>query len=139
MGEGHTFLQFIAERFGIDMGDYAVDERKSKVYIYARGLEALESGLIQRKGILAGKLDTLYGIKPSLDFVLVFGRKATENFIRLDYTSIQKLYSGERIPIADGNCGDGLIIVQDMQGNGAALVFTERGFLKPLIPKERLI
>lgn len=133
-----AFEEFIYKRFGIALEGYAVEEHTNKVYIYSPTLAGVDARCIQRKGILAGKLDTLYGIKPSLDFVLVFGHLAVKNVVRLDDGKVRDVYMNRAVECA-GECTDGLAIIQDMRGRGAGIALCKGGTLYPLTPKERMI
>lgn len=133
-----AFGEFIYKRFGISLDDYVIEERTRKVYIYLQSLAGLDAPCIQRKGLLAGKLDTLYGIKPSLDFVLMFGHLAVKNAVKLEDDVVREAYLNKVIKCACA-CTDGLVIVQDMQGRGAGIALCKGSTLYPLTPKERVI
>lgn len=132
------FEQFLYSRFGLRLPDNLIFiERKNKVYLACRELDTVSYPRLQRKGILAGKLHTLFGPKPSLDFVFLFGHLATKNFLMLSNEEILQLYQNKRIPCSS-RCG-GVQIIKDSNVNGACLALIKQGKLVSLVPKERLL
>ncbi|MCX8200298.1 MAG: hypothetical protein N3G76_02405 [Candidatus Micrarchaeota archaeon] len=135
------FSEFIMSRFGIKLSDeFVVEERTSKVYVYSALLDRLGLKVV-RKGILAGKLDSIFGIKPSLDFVLVFGHLATKNCITISDDDVVRLFSGESIKLSQPQVGisDGLVILKSRRGMGIGIAYNKNGELQSLIPKDRRV
>ncbi len=134
------FVEFINHRFGIALPKgFCVEERKNNVYILCSDILKVDYGRMQRKGMLAGKLNTLYGIKPSLNFVLQFGHLASKNFIDVGMRDLHKAYSNIPIQTNCESCSDGLVILKTTDGKGAGISLKKGTYLKPLIPKSRLI
>lgn len=140
MAEGR-FAGYIKSRFGIVLGDeFGIDEKTNKVYVYFKGIDTLALKWVHRKGFLAGKLFTIFGIKPSLDFALVFGHLATRNFAVVNDDDVRRAYAG--LPVAlecPESCDDGIIILKRIDGKGAAIAFKREGQAQPLIQKDRQI
>ncbi|MEM3364037.1 MAG: hypothetical protein QXS93_00840 [Candidatus Micrarchaeia archaeon] len=139
---GSKFSEYIKSRFGIILSDeFVIEERTSKVYVYSKSLDQLRLRNIHRKGILAGKLDSIYGVKPSLDFVLVFGHLAQKNNITISDDDVVRLFSGENIVLncQPQNCTDGLVILTCRRGMGVGIAYNRGGVLQSLIPKDRRI
>lgn len=128
-------LLFERFNFQIDL-NYVIG--KDKYYLCSPELAELEFRGIQRKGMIAFKLNTLFGTKPTLDFILIYGYLAKKNFIVFSEEEIKTIYEGKDL---EKNCGceDGLVIVKNQKGNGIGLVFKKENVLKTLIPKNRMI
>lgn len=136
----NEIINLLGNRFGINIDDLDVKfvEGKDKAYMCSDELADLAFRGIQRKGMIAFKLNTLFGTKPSLDFILMYGHLANKNFLIFDEEEILELYEGKDIEkICD--CEDGLIIVKDNENKGIGLVFKKENVLKSLIPKNRFI
>lgn len=128
------FSSFLSSRFGIQLPSHLyVQERSQKVYLAVMELKDINYHRTHRKGMQIGKQDSIYGQKPSLNFVLAFGHLATKNVIGMPHRQIQALYQHQNVPIDPSMAG--LIIVQDEQGCGACLGFAREGKLEPLVPK----
>ncbi len=133
------FKEYLDKHFGILLPKTLwIEERGSKVYIYNSGLKEISTNRLARKGLLAGKLKSLYGVKPSLDFVLTFGYLATRNYIQLSDEQILECYRGNTLQL-ECDCEDGLVIGKDSKGRGVAIFLKVKNKLKPLIPKNRLL
>jgi|GEM_PF-2875057 len=134
------FEEYIGKRFSITLPeDYFIEERSNKVYICKHSLRDISFPRLQRRGLLAGKLWTLYGIKPSLDFALVFGHLAAKNYAVIDDDTVKSMYNGGRIEsFEECECADGIILIKDKRGRGVGVALYVKGHLKPLIPKDRL-
>lgn len=133
-------INFLWNRFGINIYDLDVTfvMAKDKVYMCSNELGNLEFKGVQRKGIVAFKGNTLYGIKPSLDFILMFGNLAKKNFIEFNNEEINEMYRGNDI-INENSCENGLVIIKNEENKGIGIVFKKENVLKPLIPKSRFI
>ncbi|HLC68974.1 MAG TPA: hypothetical protein VJH24_03980 [Candidatus Bilamarchaeaceae archaeon] len=130
------FAQFLFARFGIQLPDGLIFiERKKHVYVAKKELGGVSYPRLNRAGMIAGKKESIFGPKPSLDFVLTFGHLAIKNTLPLSDDEIRKFYQNEKINMDK----EGLIIVQNAQGKGAALGHGKDGWLTPLIPKQRLV
>ncbi len=135
------FKEFIENRFGIVIpNDYWVEERRNKVYIYNRELKDLSPPNLARKGLLAGKMKTLYGLKPSLDFVLFFGNLASRNYVQISMEDVYAVYQGNSISV-ECDCDEGLVILKDPNDKvvGLGYYYKEKSKVKSLIPKNRFI
>lgn len=130
----------LLNHFNINIDDLDVKfvMGKDKVYICSNELAELEFKGIQRKGMLAFKMNTLYGTKPSLDFVLCYGHLANKNTIIFEEKEIIQMYEKKEI-IKEVDCEDGLVIIKNENEKGIGLVFKKENVLKPLISKNRLI
>lgn len=133
-------INLLKNRFDININDLDIKfvMSKDKVYICSNELADLEFKGIQRKGMIGFKFNTLYGTKPSLDFIIMFGVLAKKNFVFFDENEILNMYEGKDI-IKKSNCEDGLVIVKDNESKGIGIVFKKENVLKPLIPKNRFI
>ncbi|MGB9634916.1 MAG: hypothetical protein ACP5H8_03445 [Candidatus Micrarchaeia archaeon] len=134
-----VFESYIVKRFGIYVGnDHFFDEKKNKVYVCSSSINEVSYSRVQRRGMLAGKLNSLYGTKPSLDFVLAFGHLATKNYVVLEERLINELYCGANVVIPSyAKCEDGLVIVKGSDGMGKAVCLNKRGILYSLVQKDR--
>lgn len=129
--------QLLSNRFGIDINELNVKfvEGKDKAYMCSNELAELLFRGVQRKGMIAFKLNTLFGTKPTLDFVLMYGHLATKNYIEFNDDEIKLMYSGKDI-IKKINCDNGLVIIKKEE-KGIGLVFKKEDVLISLIPKNR--
>ncbi len=129
------FEQFVFNRFGIDLTGVTCIYQGERIYLANPATAALEG--TQRRGLYIGKTESIYGPKPSLDFVLAYGHLATKNKATVDDKTIEQLYLGNHIePPSEDN---GLIIVLDSKGRGAAIGFANDISMQSLIPKQRQI
>lgn len=129
------FEQFIFNRFGIDLTDVTCIYQGDRIYLANMATAGMQG--TQRRGLYIGKTESIYGPKPSLDFVLVYGHMATKNKAVLDDKTIEQLYLGNNIEPPSQDVG--LIIVLDSKGRGAALGFANDISMQSLIPKQRQI
>jgi NOL1/NOP2/fmu family ribosome biogenesis protein len=136
----NEIINLLGNRFGINIDDLDVKfvMSKDKVYICSNDLADLEFRGMQRKGMIAFKFNTLFGTKPSLDFVLMFGYLTKKNYVVFNGEEILEMYEGKEIE-KNCECEDGLVIVKDNENKGIGIVFKKENVLKSLIPKNRFI
>lgn len=136
----NEIINLLYHRFGINIDDLDVKfvMGKDKVYMCSNELADLEFKGIQRKGMLSFKMNTLYGTKPSLDFVLCYGHLATKNYLLLDDKEFKTIYEGKNIE-KECDCENGMIIAKNKKNKGIGLLFKKENVLIPLISKNRFI
>jgi NOL1/NOP2/fmu family ribosome biogenesis protein len=136
------FAEYLKSRFGIMLSEeFGIEEKTNKVYVYSKDLETLGLKWVHRRGFLAGKLGTIFGIKPSLDFTLVFGHLAQKNCATISDEEVARIFAGEDIPLkgTSSKCEEGLTILKNVNGMGVAIAFNKGGTLQSLVQKDRQI
>ncbi len=135
------FAVYLKSRFGIMLSEeFGIEEKTSKVYVYSKDLEKLGLRWVHRRGLLAGKLNTLFGIKPSLDFTLVFGHLAQKNCAVISDEEVAQIFAGEDMVLKDSStCEDGLVMLKNVKGMGVAVALNKGGTLQSLVQKDRQI